>query len=229
MTTEGRWKRAQKYELDFWKRNEDLLPERGGKPPKHLDFVEDGEALADKRVLEIGCGPMGVIYYLSAKERVGLDPLARDYMNAFGFDARGVSLLSSMGEHLPFADHTFDVVVIGNVLDHVYQPDRTLNEARRILKPGGRLIVWMHVIPRWMRPMRMVLNAIDGGHPHHMTEAEANKLFTDAQLHPTLSEAVPPALGWTNGWKAAMANITMRNLLLKAETAREPVRANASP
>ena len=52
-TTEGRWKRAQKYELEFWKRNEDLLPERGGKPPKHLDFVEEGEALVGRRGSEV--------------------------------------------------------------------------------------------------------------------------------------------------------------------------------
>ena len=141
---------------------------------------------------------------------------------------RGVALLSSMGEHLPFAGGTFDTVIIGNVLDHVYEPDRTLNEARRILKPGGRLIVWMHVIPRWMRPFRMILNAIDGGHPYHMTELEARQLFVDAQIRPTFSEAVNPALGWTAGWKAALANITMRNLLLKAETAREPVGASAA-
>jgi ubiquinone/menaquinone biosynthesis C-methylase UbiE len=41
---------------------------------------------------------------------------------------------------LPFADGAFDVVVCGEVLEHVKSPIGVLAEARRVLRPGGRLV-----------------------------------------------------------------------------------------
>jgi SAM-dependent methyltransferase len=43
-------------------------------------------------------------------------------------------------ERLAFPDATFDAVVLSNVLHLVEEPDRALAEARRVLKPSGRLI-----------------------------------------------------------------------------------------
>lgn len=218
MSIRKRWRRAQAYELDFWKRNERALPDRGGALPKHLDFVT-ASGIEGKRVLEVGCGPMGVIYFAPGALRVGIDPLAREYMASFNFSTRGVALITSMGEHLPFPGSAFDVVVIGNVLDHVNQPAITLDEINRVLKPGGEIILWMHVIPRWLVPARKLLDLIDGGHPYHMTEAEAYAMIRAARFEPFEGRAVPPGLGWRAGWKAALANLAMRNLLVKGRVA----------
>ena len=226
MNVRNRWRRAQKYELDFWQRNADALPDKGGALPKHMDFVTAGD-LNGKRVLEVGCGPMGVIYFVPGATRVGIDPLAREYMSSFNFNTRGVHLVAAMGETLPFPSGAFDVVIIGNVLDHVNMPGLTLDEVHRVLKPSGELLVWMHVIPRWLVPGRRILDAIDGGHPYHMTEAEAYALFRGSGMDPYDGKATHPGLGWRAGWKAFLANLAMRNLLVRSRPVSAPAAATS--
>lgn len=54
-----------------------------------------------------------------------------------GFDARP----ADAGEALPFDPDSFDFVLCGEVIEHVVDPDGLLIELRRVLKPGGRLIL----------------------------------------------------------------------------------------
>ncbi len=42
---------------------------------------------------------------------------------------------------LDFADGTFDVVTVGNLLHNIAEPDRALGEVRRVLQPGGKLVL----------------------------------------------------------------------------------------
>jgi SAM-dependent methyltransferase len=42
---------------------------------------------------------------------------------------------------LPFADGTFDSVLFSEVLEHLEDPDRALQEIRRVLRPGGRVVI----------------------------------------------------------------------------------------
>lgn len=44
-------------------------------------------------------------------------------------------------ERLPFKDDTFDAVLIGEVLEHLREDVRALDNIRRVLKPAGRLVV----------------------------------------------------------------------------------------
>jgi 2-polyprenyl-3-methyl-5-hydroxy-6-metoxy-1,4-benzoquinol methylase len=55
---------------------------------------------------------------------------------------RHVSLvLAGDAEKLSFADNIFDVVLASEVVEHLWNPDHFLEEAYRVLKPGGHLIV----------------------------------------------------------------------------------------
>ena len=56
-------------------------------------------------------------------------------------DARNVAVTESPLESLPLPDATLDAAIMLLVLHHVAQPVRVLTEARRVLKPGGRLLV----------------------------------------------------------------------------------------
>ena len=57
---------------------------------------------------------------------------------------RGASanLLGGAGELLPFAGNTFDLVLSHEVLEHVQDDRATLREIVRVLKPGGRLVLF---------------------------------------------------------------------------------------
>jgi SAM-dependent methyltransferase len=63
---------------------------------------------------------------------------ARARMSEYG--AR-VTLVRGVAEALPFADHTFDRVLIDGAIDHLGQPELSLREMTRVLKPEGRLII----------------------------------------------------------------------------------------
>ncbi len=48
---------------------------------------------------------------------------------------------ASNAEKIPFADGTFDIVVMTEVLEHVADPASVVKEVSRLLKPGGRFII----------------------------------------------------------------------------------------
>ena len=47
-----------------------------------------------------------------------------------------------MGEHLPFADGAFDVILLHEVLEHVTDDLATLRETHRLLAPGGKAVIF---------------------------------------------------------------------------------------
>ena len=98
-------------------------------------------SLEDRRILDIGCGVGAFVRRLREfSPRVwGVD-----------VDAEGVAqggqevpnLALAVGENLPFADRSFDVVLLHEVLEHVTDDRTTLREAGRVLAPGGRVVVF---------------------------------------------------------------------------------------
>jgi SAM-dependent methyltransferase len=94
---------------------------------------------ATGRVLDAGCGVFGRPYYLMdypAELISGLDPLMP--VNAPDFEfARGIT------EYLPWPDASFSTVISATSLDHCLSLDRSLAEIHRVLRPGGRLLLWI--------------------------------------------------------------------------------------
>ena len=88
------------------------------------------------RGLEIGVGggrfaaPLGV--------EVGIDPSRTMLERA---RARGVEVFEGAAEHLPFADDSFDHALVVTTLCFVDSPAAMLAEARRVLRPGGLLVI----------------------------------------------------------------------------------------
>ena len=93
----------------------------------------------DARVLEVGSGAHGLIFYFGAERGVGLDPLAADYAALFPAWQNLAHTVAARGEQLPFSDHSFDLVLCDNVVDHAEDPRRIVSELARVLTPGGLL------------------------------------------------------------------------------------------
>lgn len=96
---------------------------------KMLD-VATGTGLVAGAALDLGLRPAEII---------GLDPSVG--MLAQNSRKTGVSLLQGIGEKLPFRSATFDFVSMGYALRHVESLPELFAEFRRVLKPGGRVLV----------------------------------------------------------------------------------------
>jgi SAM-dependent methyltransferase len=79
----------------------------------------------DQLILNVGAG----------ESDYGANVLNLDINAGAEVDVVGVA------EHLPFANTTFDGVVFQAALEHVEDADRALTEIRRVLRPGGRVLV----------------------------------------------------------------------------------------
>jgi SAM-dependent methyltransferase len=99
----------------------------------------------ESRILEVGSGAHGHIFFFGAKEAIGVDPLADHYREQFPAWQRRARTLAVGGEALPFADSSFEIVISDNVVDHAVDPARIVREMVRVLVPGGLLYFTVNV------------------------------------------------------------------------------------
>ena len=63
------------------------------------------------------------------------------FLNKTGSGNGKMAAVAANSEHLPFENSVFDAVLMREVLEHFYDPRKGLEEASRVLKPGGHIIV----------------------------------------------------------------------------------------
>jgi ubiquinone/menaquinone biosynthesis C-methylase UbiE len=164
----ARWRQAQRLELDFWRRWTTLPPYQDLDIPQYwraevAHFGTTWERFRGLRVLDVGCGPFGLIHYIDqAAERIRVDPLLPDYVEKLALPGPQLSI-SAMGESLPLAARSIDLAICFNALDHMLHPEAALDEIARVLKANGTALFMIHTFPAWLRP----LFAMDHLHPHH--------------------------------------------------------------
>lgn len=100
-------------------------------------------------VLELGIGTaQNAPFYNGDSEVIGIDPDTSMLARARTRVSKGaahITLIAASGEALPFAQASFDSVVVTLALCSVESQARTLQELHRVLKPGGRLHFMEHV------------------------------------------------------------------------------------
>jgi len=99
----------------------------------------------DARVLEVGSGAHGLVFFFGTTRAVGVDPLADEYAALFPAWQRRVRTIAAAGERLPFGAASFDVVLCDNVVDHAEDPPAIVRELARVLAPGGLLYFTVNV------------------------------------------------------------------------------------
>ena len=109
----------------------------------------DSTFATDSLVLEAGCG-VGAQTKIIAKKNPGSNFISVDLSEESVIEAK--EMVKALGINnvdvkqaniydLPFNDETFDSVIICFVLEHLHNPIQALNELKRVLKKGGRMVV----------------------------------------------------------------------------------------
>jgi ubiquinone/menaquinone biosynthesis C-methylase UbiE len=114
----------------------------------HRQLVDQARIQPAQRILDIGCGTGNLAMLIKRlhpdAEVVGIDPdpkaLARAQRKA-GREALSVHLDRGFAEELPYPDASFDRVLSALMFHHLgpEEKEKTLDEARRVLKPDGSL------------------------------------------------------------------------------------------
>lgn len=107
-----------------------------------LEGIPDGQV----RVLEVGCGAgrhtRAIKHYRPESRVNGCDLSERAIEEA---KAAGGEIDYRIGDalNLPYGEGDFDIVVILDVLEHVENPEQAIAEVRRVLAPGGMLLLYV--------------------------------------------------------------------------------------
>jgi len=109
---------------------------------RRLDMILRGAGdRACGAILENGCGVGMYVEHLSPSggQVFGLE---YDFERALDAGKRSPGIINAAGEDLPYPDAVFDLVLSHEVLEHVMDDKRAVREMVRVLKPGGRAVVF---------------------------------------------------------------------------------------
>jgi SAM-dependent methyltransferase len=106
---------------------------------RRLDLIRRYVPLEDKWILDVGCG---IGTYVKR---------FRDFSpHVYGIDVSAErlaestmsNLVAAAGEALPFRDGTFDILVFNEVIEHVSDDRQTIEDALRVLRAGGHIVIY---------------------------------------------------------------------------------------
>ncbi len=120
--------------------------------------------VADKSILINGIGSGLDIPYLPPADYTGSDitpamlKLAEEKVKKYN---RPVNLLCADSQTLPFSDNSFDIIIMHLIIAVVPKPELALQEACRVLKPGGRILILDKFLrPHLLAPIRRISSVL---------------------------------------------------------------------
>ncbi len=148
------------------------------------------QQLGAGKILDIGCGDGRLARAIRAKspEAVvhGCDISKAALARSEGLDRQYAVDLN--GEGLPEADDSFDLLLASEVIEHLIRPDLALAEFRRVLRPGGHVVVTVPNVAFWRFRLQALRGRVpsvtaDERHLHSFNASLLERLVQKAGLH----------------------------------------------
>jgi SAM-dependent methyltransferase len=149
-----------------------------------------------RNVLDLGCRDGALTQaYAGGNEIVGVDADREALAEAqkLGIETRWADL----DDPLPFGDASFDVVVAGELLEHLRDPHRVVSEVLRVVRPGGTFVGSVPNAYRLKNRLRFLRGRKPENDPTHLQMFAAHDVrallagFEDVQLHLIAGRLVP--------------------------------------
>jgi SAM-dependent methyltransferase len=106
---------------------------------RRLQLIRRYIPLEGKWILDVGCGIGTYVKRFRdfSPHVYGIDVSAKRLA-----ESTMPNLVAAAGEALPFGDETFDVLVFNEVIEHVVDDRKTIEDALRALRPGGHIVIY---------------------------------------------------------------------------------------
>lgn len=112
----------------------------GDKGFPDLKVVDYNADVSGLRILNIGGGDSSDVWYLA--ERNEVEVLDGSRVAVEQAQAHGVKgTIADVSKRLPYEDNQFDIVMLKDILEHIYNPMHLLKEAKRIVKESGYIVI----------------------------------------------------------------------------------------
>jgi len=146
---------------NYFEENKTRLLINSDYPKKMCKYLYDKfQMKKDEKLLDIGCGH-GI--QCNKFANLGLDVFGVDNIASPSFDNFKYCNVDLATNPLPFENNCFDYVFSKSVIEHIVDPDCFLNECKRVLKPGGMIIV---MTPDWESQMQIFYDDPTHVHPY---------------------------------------------------------------
>jgi SAM-dependent methyltransferase len=202
-------------------------------------------------ILDLGCGQgelsSSIRSILPTAKVVGVEWSLSGCRHA---QARGIPIVQASvdGQNLPFSSQAFNVVIIKEVIEHLVDTDQVLTEARRVLFPGGLLLLSTPNLAAWFNRILLLvgiqpvfsevsLSGVYGrpgsnpvGHLRLFTkralvELLAARGFVEIGVHGATFHRTPRGLRWLDRLLSTWSGGAS---ILLAHARKPPLRTNAS-
>lgn len=183
--------------------------------PLAVEFVDFADPQPGQRALDVGCGPGALtaqlVSRLGTQAVSAIDPSA-SFVEAIRERCPGIDVRAGVAEHLPYADHSFDLALAQLVVHFMSDPVAGLAQMKRVTRIGGVVAacVWDHGGPGgplstfWQAVHDVDPNARDesglaGSREGHLAELARSAGLKD--IEPTRLVVSVPFRGFEEWWK----------------------------